>query len=116
LPGLDYPRYWVEVDGTRSKGEPYALWRAIGLFANGEIWEGGDVWRETVTTVPQMDGAGGTTDHRIISNPDETVDRLKQLLVGRAERLTGGDVTGLLYLDNPRILRDVYGVDPPPSD
>jgi hypothetical protein len=41
---------------------------------------------------------------------------VKRLLIERAERLTGGDVTGLLYLDHPDILRDVYGVEPPGSD
>jgi hypothetical protein len=113
---LDYPRYWVKVDGIRDQGEPYVLIRAVDFSAYGEIWEGGDKWRETATSVPKMDGAGGYTDHQIISNSDETVDRVKSLLVERAERLTGGDVTRLLYLDHPDILRDVYGVEPPTSE
>jgi hypothetical protein len=110
---LDYPRYWVMVDGICYQGEPYALVRAVDFWSYGEIWEGGDQWRETATSVPKMDGSGGCTDHLIISNPDEAVDRVKRLLIERAERLTGGDVTGLLYLDHPNILRDVYGVEPP---
>ena len=113
---MDYPRYWVMVDGIRDLGEPYALVRAVDFWSYGEIWEGGDHWRETATSVPKMDGAGGYTDHRIIGNSDETVDRVKRLLIERAELLTGSNVTGLLYVDNPQILRDVYGVGPPTSD
>lgn len=113
---MGYPRYWVKVDGIRDQGEPYVLFRAVSLTAYGEIWEGGDRWRETLTTVPQMDGAGGYTDHLSISDSEETVDEVKRLLVERAEQLTGGDVTGLLHLNNPRVLRDVYGIEPLTDD
>jgi hypothetical protein len=72
-------RYWVEVDDDNKVTE---LLRAVDMFAYAEIWEGDDNWRETLDTVPELDGAGGSVD--FLKLRPEDVERVKALLTGGA--------------------------------
>ena len=68
----DATRYWVKVDDDN---RVIMLLRAVDFSAYAEIWEGGDNWRETRHTVPQLDGAGGSVD--FLKLRPEDVERVK---------------------------------------
>lgn len=70
-------RYWVEVDDAH---RATLLLRAVDMFAYAEIWEGDDNWRETLYTVPELDGAGGSVD--FLKLRPEDVKRVKAQLSG----------------------------------
>ena len=74
----------MEIDDNNKATE---LLRAVDLFAYPEIWEGGDHWRETRHTVPDLDGAGGSVDFLKLRPVD--VERVKALLTGGANGTYG---------------------------
>ena len=71
-------RYWVEVDDDN---KATSLLRAVGMFAYAGIWEGGDNWRETLYTVPDLGGAGRSVD--FLKLRPEDVERVKVQISGR---------------------------------
>ncbi len=73
-------RYWVEVGDDR---KATSLLRAVDMFAYAEIWEGDDTWRETATTVPELDGAGGSVG--FLKLRPEDVERVKAQLSSGGE-------------------------------
>jgi hypothetical protein len=70
-------RYWVEV---HDDNKATSLLRAVGMFAYAEIWEGDENWRETLHTVPELDGAGGSVD--FLKLRPEDVERVKAQISG----------------------------------
>ena len=73
--------YGKVLDGDDKKAT--LLLRAVDMFAYAEIWEGDDNWRETLYTVPELDGAGGSVD--FLKLRPEDVERVKVQISARGK-------------------------------